>query len=297
MANLKDIRRRIKSVKSTQQITKAMKLIAAARLRKAQDAIVARRPYAHRLREMVATLSSHTEDGSHPLLEVREPKNVLLLVLTSDRGMCGGFNVNIARTTLKYLDEAKGTGKHDAVALSLIGKKGQEFFRRRPQYKVEKEYRGVFEKIGYEKASEIGEELQAAYVGEGLDAIYMVYNEFKSAITQKVVVERLLPVEPEGTEGGSAPAEAGVAQDFEYEPSKHDVLDEVLPLYVNNQIYRAILESIASEMGARMTAMDAATRNASELLTRLTLQYNRARQAAITKELMEIVGGAEALKG
>ncbi len=291
MANLKDIRRRIKSVKSTQQITKAMKLIAAARLRKAQDAIVARRPYAHRLREMVATLSSHTEDGSHPLLEVREPKNVLLLVLTSDRGMCGGFNVNIARTTLKYLDEAKGTGKHDAVALSLIGKKGQEFFRRRPQYKVEKEYRGVFEKIGYEKAQEIGEDIITAYTSESLDAVYMVYNEFKSAITQKVVIERLLPVEPDASAASQGHYE------FEFEPSRRAVLDAVLPLYVNNQIYRAILESIASEMGARMTAMDAATRNAKELIGKLTLTYNRARQASITKELMEIIGGAEALKG
>ncbi len=295
MPSLKDIRRRIRSVSNTRQITKAMKMIAAARLRKAQAAIEARRPYAKRIADVITSLAGRTEREDHPLLARREPKKVLIIVLTSDRGMCGGFNANICRETERYV--RSHVGVHESIELAIIGKKGQDYFGRRPQYKVHKNYRGVFEKIGYEKASEIGEELQAAYVGEGLDAIYMVYNEFKSAITQKVVVERLLPVEPEGTEGGSAPAEAGVAQDFEYEPSKHDVLDEVLPLYVNNQIYRAILESIASEMGARMTAMDAATRNASELLTRLTLQYNRARQAAITKELMEIVGGAEALKG
>ena len=289
MANLKDIRRRIKSVKSTQQITKAMKMIAASRLRRAQDAIVARRPYAQRLKDVIGSLAARADHADHPLLQVRQEKHVLLLVLTSDRGMCGGFNINIARATVGYIDDNKAG--HEDVQLSIIGRKGQDFFRRRPKYKVNKEYRGVFEKISFEKAAEIGEDIITAYETEGLDAVYMVYNEFKSAMTQKVTVERLLPVEPE------APTAGETLLDFEYEPSKRAVLDEVLPLYVNMQIYRAILESIASEMGARMTAMDAATRNAKELIGKLTLTYNRARQAAITKELMEIIGGAEALKG
>jgi F-type H+-transporting ATPase subunit gamma len=179
------------------------------------------------------------------------------------------------------------------VELSIIGKKGQEFFRRRDEYSVKKEYQGVFENIGFDKANEIGDDIIGEYIEGGLDAIYMVYNEFKSAIAQDVVVERLLPVEP--PEGDEADTETYL--DFSYEPSKRAVLDEVLPLYVNMQIYRAILESIASEMGARMTAMEAATRNAGELIDKLTLTYNRARQAAITTELMEIIGGAEALKG
>ncbi len=288
MANLKDIRQRIKAVKNTRQITKAMKMIAASRLRKAQQAIEAKRPYAQRLAEVIGTLATRAEMDDHLLLRVRAPKKVLLLVLTSDKGMCGGFNVNIARTTVKYIEEHD---EHERVELSVIGKKGHDFFRRRPQYNVHKMYQGVFENIGFEEEMEIGADIISAYETEGLDAAYIVYNEFKSAISQEVVVERILPVEP-------APDATDTDRlDFLYEPSKRAVLDEVLPLYVNVQIYRAILESIASEMGARMTAMENATRNASELIDRLTLQYNRARQAAITTELMEIIGGAEALKG
>ena len=288
MASLKLIRTRIRSVKNTQQITRAMKMIAAARLRKAQMAIEARRPYAKRVAEVIATLANRADREAHPLLNVREPKNVLLLVLTSDRGMCGGFNVNISKATLKYCSQHE---LDQQVKLSIIGKKGQDFFRRRPQYAIEKNYMGVFENINLGQANEIGSDIISAYTEQGLDAVYMVYNEFKSAIAQEVVVERLLPVEPDPTHNDTDKL------DFAYEPSKSAVLDEVLPLYVNNQIYRAILESIASEMGARMTAMDNATRNATELIDQLTLTYNRARQATITKELLEIIGGAEALKG
>jgi len=290
VANLKEIRNRIRSVKSTQQITKAMKMIAAARLRKAQDAIWAKRPYAQRLKDVIGALASRAEAEAHPLLQVREPGKVLLLVLTSDRGMCGGFNANILRTTVRYIEDNKD--KLDGVELSLIGKKGLEFFDRRPEYTTQKAYRGVFDDIGFNVANEIGDDIISSYVEGGFDAVYMVYNEFKSAISQTVTVEQLLPVAPDTSDD-----DEGAAIDFDYEPSKRAVLDEVLPLYVNVQIYRAILESIASEMGARMTAMDAATRNASDLIDRLTLTYNRARQAAITTELMEIIGGAEALKG
>ncbi|MEC8024577.1 MAG: ATP synthase F1 subunit gamma [Myxococcota bacterium] len=289
MANLKEIRTRIKSVKNTRQITKAMKMIAASRLRKAQQAIEAKRPYAQRLGDVITSLATRAEQEDHPLLAVRPPKKVLLLVLTSDRGMCGGFNVNISRATEAYV---RNNGSvHDEITLSIIGRKGQDYFGRRPQYQIDKLYQGVFENIGFDKANEIGDDIISAFQAEGLDAVYLVYNEFKSAIAQEVVVEKVLPVDtPDG--GDDAPG-----LDFEYEPSKRAVLDEVLPLYVNMQIYRAILESIASEMGARMTAMDAATRNAGELIDKLTLKYNRARQAAITTELMEIIGGAEALKG
>ena len=289
MANLKEIRNRIKSVKNTRQITKAMKMIAASRLRKAQQAIEAKRPYAQRLSDVITSLATRAEHEDHPLLAVREPKKVLLLVLTSDRGMCGGFNVNISRATEAYV---RNNGSvHDEIKLSIIGKKGQDYFGRRPQYSIEQMYQGIFENIGFDKANEIGDDIVSAFQSQGLDAVYLVYNEFKSAISQEVVVEKVLPVDtPE--QGDDA-----VNLDFEYEPSKRAVLDEVLPLYVNMQVYRAILESIASEMGARMTAMDAATRNAGELIDKLTLKYNRARQAAITTELMEIIGGAEALKG
>lgn len=289
MANLKEIRTRIKSVKNTRQITKAMKMIAASRLRKAQQAIEAKRPYAQRLSDVITSLATRAEQEDHPLLAVREPKKVLLLVLTSDRGMCGGFNVNISRATEAYI---RNNGSvHDEIKLSIIGKKGQDYFGRRPQYEIDKMYQGIFENIGFDKANEIGDDIVSAFQSEGLDAVYLVYNEFKSAIAQEVVVEKVLPVDTPEQDDDTPDL------DFEYEPDKRAVLDEVLPLYVNMQVYRAILESIASEMGARMTAMDAATRNAGELIDKLTLKYNRARQAAITTELMEIIGGAEALKG
>jgi F-type H+-transporting ATPase subunit gamma len=268
-----------------------MKMIAASRLRKAQEAILAKRPYAQRLKDVIVALADRADHDDHDLLHVRNPQNVLLLVLTSDRGMCGGFNINISRATVKYVED--NADRHENISLSIIGKKGQDFFGRRSEYKVNQMYRGVFENVGFDKANEIGDDIIGAYIGEGLDAVYMVYNEFKSAMNQNVVVEKLLPIEPSDVDEDNDSA----ALDFEYEPSKTAVLDEVLPLYVNMQIYRAILESIASEMGARMTAMDAATRNASELISKLTLTYNRARQASITTELMEIIGGAEALKG
>ena len=268
-------------------------MIAAARLRKAQDAIVTKRPYAHRIRDIIATLANRAEAEDHPLLAQRPARKVLMLVLTSDRGMCGGFNVNIARKTVSFIDQ--NDAEHQNVDLAVIGRKGQDFFRRREQYSVTKEYQGILDNIDYDKAKAIGDDIIAAYTDEGLDAVYMVYNEFKSAMNQQVVVEQLLPVVPD--EDNVEDEVSETLLDFVYEPSKIDVLNQVLPLHVNTQIYRAILESIASEMGARMTAMDSATRNAQELIAKLTLKYNRARQAAITTELMEIIGGAEALKG
>lgn len=292
MANLKDLRRRIAGVKSTQQITRAMKLVAAAKLRRAQERIESQRPYAYELRSMIAALAGRCDADAHPLLKRRELKNVDLLVLTSDRGLCGGFNANICRATEHYVhDNTDGRGgAHEAVDLALIGKKGRDYFRRR-DYSIAAEHMDVLLHADFEHVAEVGDEVISAYVDGELDGLMMVYNEFKSAASQKVVVEQLLPIVPDEQEGDLSQI------DYLYEPSRDEVLRDILPLYVKIQIWRAVLESLASEMGARMTAMEAATNNAKDLLARLTLQYNRARQDAITGELMEIIGGAEALKG
>lgn len=290
MANLKDIRRRITSVKNTRQITRAMKMVAAAKLRRSQERIVEARPYAYRLRDMIWEISQRADHADHPLLAVRPAKKVLLLVLTSDRGLAGAFNSNINKRTELYLRE--NVEVHEEMRLSIIGRKGRDYFKRR-SWPVDRLYMDVLTDPTLEKAAAIGRDLIVDFQDKGLDAVYMVYNEFKNAITQKVTVEQLLPVVPEDGGGGGADASA----DFIYEPDKRAILDASLPLHINVQIYRAILESIASEMGARMSAMDAATRNAGELISKLTLEYNRVRQAAITKEMLEIVGGAEALKG
>ncbi|GMV43152.1 MAG: ATP synthase gamma chain [Myxococcales bacterium] len=292
MANLKDIRRRITSVKNTRQITRAMKMVAAAKLRRSQERILEARPYAYRLRDMIWEISQRADHADHPLLAVRAPKKVLLLVLTSDRGLAGAFNSNINKRTELYLRE--NVEVHEEMRLSIIGRKGRDYFKRR-SWPVDRLYMDVLTDPTLEKAAAIGRDLIVDFQDKGLDAVYMVYNEFKNAITQKVTVEQLLPVVPE--DAGSPRAEAAGGADFIYEPDKRAILDASLPLHINVQIYRAILESIASEMGARMSAMDAATRNAGELISKLTLEYNRVRQAAITKEMLEIVGGAEALKG
>jgi len=290
MPSLKHIRKRISSVKNTQQITRAMKMVAAARLRKAQEAIIAKRPYAYRLREMIGALAAHTDFNDHPLLEQREPKNVELIILTSDRGLCGGFNANINRTALRYIqDNEKG---HESILLSVVGRKGHDFFKRRNDVTIGTYFKDVLTDVGLTKASELAEHAISSFLDESLDATYVVYNEFKSAITQEVVVEQLLPVVPAETA-----TDVQAHSEFIFEPSKGEVMDAVLPRHLTVQLYRMLLESVASEMGARMSAMDSATTNAGELIDRLTLQYNRARQANITTELMEIISGAESLKG
>lgn len=285
MANLKAIRSRIGSVKNTQQITKAMKMVAAARLRKAQESIERLRPFAYRTRDMIGQLAARA-DADHPLLAVRAPKNVEIIVFTSDRGLCGGFNATINRTVERYVrDNEKG---HESIALDIIGRKGHEYFKRR-DVKISAYFSDVLTNPTQDKASEIAEYATARYVDNELDAVYVVYNHFKSAMTQEVVVEQLLPVVP-------AVAEAGVdLPEYIYEPSEEEILDAALPGHLTVQVYRMLLESLASEMGARMSAMDSATKNAGELIDTLTVQYNRARQAAITTELIEIISGAEAL--
>jgi len=301
MPSLKSIRTRIASVKSTQKITRAMKLVAAARLRRAQDAIVGARPYANALLEAVAEVALRAGNESHPLLDQRPQDRIGVVVLSSDRGLAGGFNANLFRAVQRFVQERAAVtgqgGKAQQISLYVAGKKGRDYFRRRKSLSVAQEFAGVTGALAQARAQELALTLTDHFRTGRIDGAYLVFNEFKSAIQQRVLVEPLLPLTP-ASFASTAAAKAEPGQiDFIYEPDKQQLLDTLLPMFVESQIYRALLESIASEFGARMTAMDSATGNAKEVIARLTLQYNRARQAAITKELMEIVSGAEALKG
>jgi F-type H+-transporting ATPase subunit gamma len=288
MANLKAIRKRIATVKNTRKITRAMKLVAAARLRRAQENITRMRPYALQTIKIISSLAARAGEEPHPLLARREPQNVMLVVLTSDRGLAGGFNNNISKAAFRTYNELVAAGRK--VSVATVGRKGNDYFRRRG-VTISHQLGHVYEALSYKKASEIGDMIVSDYVGMNLDAVYLCYNEFKSAITQEIVVERILPIEPQAVAENETPV------DFIYEPDQATLLETLLPLYVNVEVYRALLESVASEHGARMTAMDNATNNAADMIQSLTLQANRARQAAITTELMEIIGGSEALKG
>jgi F-type H+-transporting ATPase subunit gamma len=288
--SLRDIRNRITSVKSTRQITKAMKMVAAAKLRRAQDAVLKTRPYAMLLDQAlgrVAARAAAEESASvHPLLAPRQARVAVVVVITSDRGLAGGFNSNIIRRTQRFLTENGET--YERIDLSTIGRKAKDFLRAR-KLAVRKDFVGIHQGVSYEKAEAIAQEYVKHYLAGEADAVFLCYNEFKSAIAQTPVVVQLLPLK--------APAlEAEAAIDFVYEPSRDALLAELLPRQVAMQVWRALLESAASEHGARMSAMESATKNAEEMIAALTLQYNRARQAYVTKELMEIVGGAEALK-
>ncbi len=291
MPSLRDIRNRIGSVKSTRQITKAMKMVSAAKLRRAQDAILKTRPYAQLLEQTlcrVALRAAADEAVAHPLLAPREQKVAEVVVITSDRGLAGGFNSNIARRAQRFLTENGDI--FEQILLATIGRKGRDFFRAR-KIAVRKDFTAVHSDLRYEKAEAIAEEYTERYLAGEVDTVFLAYNEFKSAISQKPVVVQLLPIE---TTAAADPA--GPAIDFKYEPSREALLKDLVPRHVAMQVWRALLESAASEHGARMSAMESATKNAEEMIGTLTLQYNRARQAAVTKELMEIVSGAEALK-
>jgi F-type H+-transporting ATPase subunit gamma len=288
MPSLRDIKRKITSVKKTQQITKAMKMVAAAKLRRAQDRVIAARPYSRKMLAVIANLAGRVERAQHPLLAKREPKKVKLVVLTSDRGLCGAYNTNIMRKAVEAVRQFQADGKE--VKVNVIGRKGRDFFRKRPAYTLGKVWSDLG-MIDYERAAEVGKNIVERFSAGETDEVYLLYNEFKSVIQQKVTLEKLLPVEP--------PTEADpfmAAVDYLYEPSADSILGSILPKHIEVQVFRAMLESQASEMGARMTAMDSATRNAKEMIERLTLKFNKQRQAAITKEISEIVGGAEALK-
>jgi F-type H+-transporting ATPase subunit gamma len=290
MASLRDIRKRIRSVKSTQQITKAMKMVSAAKLRRAQDAIVAARPYARALDQMIADLVLRSEGLSHPLLTSRPVRRIEILALTSDRGLAGGFNANIIRRVARYAYERD---RSTTLRITTVGRKGLEGFRRR-HLEIRKDHAGLYGRLNYAAARGIAEELSAEFLEDRVDQVFLAYNEFISAINQRVVLAPLLPFE-RPTDAGETSGPRSLV-DFEYEASKEAVLDKLLPQAVAIRVYRALLESVASEHGARMSAMENATSNAEDAISRLTLTYNRTRQAAITKELMEIVSGAEALK-
>ncbi len=289
MPGLKEIRKRIGSVKSTKQITKAMKMVAAAKFRKAQSRIIELRPYADKMNAVLSNLARTVETG-HPLLEVRPRKKVEVLVLTSDKGLCGAFNTNIMKAANRYIKELQAEGIE--LSVSAIGKKGNDLFRRRA-LPLRRSWVGISGRISYLNAKEITGDIIENYTNETFDEVVLVYNEFKSALVQKVSVVRLLPLAP--VETGAAESTEETA-DFLYEPSQQGIFDNLLPKNLEVQVFRALLESQASEEAARMTSMENATKAADDMIASLTLQYNKARQASITKELMDIVGGVEALK-
>src|SRR5215510_1142028 len=289
MATLRDIRRRIRSVESTQKITRAMKLVAAAKLRRAQERVMAARPYASKMAELLGHLVATTdsaEGAAHPLLEQREGPRRLIAIITADKGLAGAFNANIIRRALEFIRESNAT----ALALVVVGRKARDFFRRRP-FTIKRDLIGFWDRLAYSHAAELADYFMEQYLGGEVDEVHLIYNEFRSVALQRPVREQLLPIPR--TEGGEA-GDAGV--DYIYEPSPEAILGDLLPRHVRMQVYRALMESLAGEYGARMTAMEAATKNAKEMIEVLTIQYNKARQEKITKELLDIVGGAEALK-
>jgi F-type H+-transporting ATPase subunit gamma len=300
MPSLKVIRKRIATTKATQKITRAMKMVAGAKLTRAQQRIVAMRPYAVKTSEVLQSVAktmgtAAADSGSepvHPLLAARPEKKALVLVLSGDRGLCGAFNTNVNKAAERTWVEKKAAGVE--VRFVTVGRKGREYLARR-NAEVMRDFPRVYDGLDLEKARLVARWVVARFEKGEVDSVSLVYNEFKSAITQKVTLEPLLPLASGASQ--APPAERIGPSDFLYEPNQRALLERLMPMYVEISIYRALLESQASFFGAQMTAMDAATRNAKEMIARLTLSYNRARQAAITKELMEIIGGAEALKG
>lgn len=290
MPSLKAIKKRIGSVKNTRQITKAMKMVSAAKLRRAQDNIIAARPYARKMEEVLQSLAGCVEGDAHPLLEVREAKKLLLLVVTSDRGLCGGFNANLCKAADRFIKEKKA--EYEEITLMTLGRKGYEFLKHR--YSVAKNYPNLISKPNYQTAALLGQEIIEGYLDGQYDQVIILFNAFKTVMSQDITFQQLLPVVPPEAET-AALDEASV--EYIYEPSVRELMDEILPKNIEVQIFKSMLESVAAEHGARMTAMDSASKNASEMIGKLTLIYNRARQAAITKELMEIISGAESIKG
>jgi F-type H+-transporting ATPase subunit gamma len=283
MAALLDIRHRIRSVKSTQQITRAMKMVAAARLRRAQDRIFSARPYANQMMTLLSSVAARTTDRSHPLLAERPMERQLLVLVTADRGLCGAFNTNLIRAAQSYLEEQ---GDKE-ITIIAVGRKGRDYFHRR-QVRLIAEHINIFGRLEFAQAQPIAEEIIRLYTEEKVDAVDFLYNEFKSILTQRVMVERYLPIKP------IEPAKGEALIDYIYEQPAQEIFGALLPRYVEIEVYRALLESQAAELAARMTAMDAATNNAAEMIDSLTLHMNRVRQAAITREIIEVVSGAAA---
>ena len=287
MPSLIDLRRRIRAVKSTQQITKAMKMIAASRLRRAQERVVSARPFAQRMLKVLNGLVSRVEQDTHPLLRVTAPPNSrpLLIVISADRGLCGSFNSNIIKAASQFIVKE---GQTHEVALGLIGRKGRDFFRRRG-FDVRYEAVGIFQRLSFADAVALADAAIEEFTSGRASSVYLVYNEFKSVMSQRMVIERLLPIPR--LEGEEA---AGPTTEYLYEPSPEEIFKDLLPRHVQVQVYRALLESNAAFFAAQMTAMDAATRNSAEMLDNLTLYMNKVRQAAITREIIEVVSGASA---
>jgi F-type H+-transporting ATPase subunit gamma len=290
MATLRDIRRRIRSVESTQKITRAMKLVAAAKLRRAQERILSARPYANKMAELLGNLVSATggaDEAPHPLLVQREGPRRQIVIITADRGLAGAFNSNVIRRALEFIRESNTK----EVTLVAVGRKARDFYRRR-QWAIDRDLIGIWDRLQFSHASELADYFMQRYLAGDVDEVHLVYNEFRSVAVQRPVRQQLLPI-PSGAPGEGAPTET---VDYIFEPGPEAILGDLLPRHVRMQVYRAFMESVAGEHGARMTAMEAATKNAKEMIGVLTIQYNKARQEKITKELLDIVGGAEALK-
>ncbi len=293
MATLRDIQKRIKAVHSTQKITKAMKMVAAAKLKKVQTRMLDLRPYADKMHDVLTSLARGADRESHPLLAFRPRKTVEVVVVTSDRGLCGAFNTNILKAAQECIDDYKKEGFE--VSISTVGKKARDYFKRR-EVPVRNSWTGISGNVRFANAEEIANDLKENYINAEIDEVTVVYNAFKSMVAQTVTTAKLLPLSAEesGEEGAAPDSETA---DFIYEPSMGAIFDRLIPRNVDIQIYRGLLESSAAEEAARMSAMENATQSCDEMVSRLTLQYNKARQATITGELMDIVGGVEALKG
>ena len=289
MATLRDIQRRIRSVQSTQKITRAMKLVAAAKLRRAQERIISARPYATKMAELLGNLVSGqgSEGVAHPLLEQREGPRRQIVIITADKGLAGAFNSNIIRRSLEFVRGSNTT----ELTLVVVGRKARDFYRRR-QFTIKRDMIGFWDKLAYSHAQELADYFMAQYLDGQVDEVHLIYNEFRSVAVQRPVRVQLLPI----PKSDVAAAEADASVDYIYEPSAEAILGDLLPRHVRMQVFRALMESLAGEYGARMTAMEAATKAAKDMINILSIQYNKARQEKITKELLDIVGGAEALK-
>ncbi len=291
MPSLIDLRRRIRSVRSTQQITKAMKLVSASRLRRAQEHMQNARPFARQMLRVLNRLACRVDPTSHPLLQVRDDQRpgarILLFVVTADRGLCGSFNTNVIKAAAGFIVDSPGR----EIALGLVGRKGRDYFMRRG-FDVRYERVNLFSHLGYADAQRIATAAAEEFTGMQCDAVYLVYNEFKTVLQQRVVIERLLPIPRlEGPEEAAPAARV----EYLYEPAPQQIFDDLLPRHVEVQVYHALLESAAAEQAARMAAMDTATKNSAEMIDQLTLYMNKVRQAAITREIIEVVSGAQAL--
>jgi len=290
MPSLIDLRRRIRAVKNTQQITKAMKMVAASKLRRAQDRIISARPYAVQMQHVLRSVAARVDPSAHPLLTVRERRpesKTLVVIVTADKGLCGSFNTNAIKGGGAAVVESP-----QPCVLGLVGRKGKEYFVRRG-FPVLFEEVGIFQRLNFNDGRRIARAAIDAFIGEDVDRVLLVYNEFKSVMTQRVVVEQLLPIARADVDAG--PAAAAEDVDYLYEPAPQEILNQLLPRYMEVQVYRALLESNAAFFAAQMTAMDTATKNSADMIAGLTLYMNKVRQAAITREIIEVVSGAEAL--